>query len=221
MKPIYSAALVNGVWGDPGVCVDLRYERRAILFDIGDVTALSTRILLRVSDVFVSHTHMDHFAGFDHLLRVCLGRDTGVRLYGPAGFIAQVGHKLHAYTWNLVHNYATDFVIEVHELVENGLVRRACFRSRERFQCETLPAVTVTDGVLLEDAQFLVRTLPLQHHDIVSLAFSFEERTHINVWKSRLDERKLPSGPWLTELKKASTRRRARRHADFDSMAYA
>ncbi len=36
----------------------------------------------------------------------------------------------------------------------------------------------------------------------MSLAFSFEERTHINVWKSRLDARQLPSGPWLTELKK-------------------
>jgi ribonuclease Z len=59
---------------------------------------LSTRVLLRVSDVFVSHTHMDHFAGFDHLLRVCLGRDSGVRMYGPPNFISQVEHKLAAYT---------------------------------------------------------------------------------------------------------------------------
>lgn len=29
----------------------------------------------------------------------------------------------------------------------------------------------------------------------------FEEGTHINVWKNRLDELRLPTGPWLSELK--------------------
>jgi ribonuclease Z len=159
-------------------------------------------MLLRVSDIFVSHTHMDHFAGFDHLLRVALGRDTGVRLYGPEPFVSQVEHKLAAYTWNLVHNYATDFVIEAHELTTDGCVRSARFRSRERFNREPLPDSFAAAGVLLEDDQFRVRALPLEHHDIVSLAFSFEEHTHINVWKSRLEEQQLPSGPWLTELKK-------------------
>ena len=92
------------------------FRTDALLFDIGDISRLPTRKLLRISDVFVSHTHMDHFAGFDHLLRVCLGRDTGVRMYGPPDFIEQVGHKLHAYTWNLVENYAADFTVLVHEL---------------------------------------------------------------------------------------------------------
>jgi ribonuclease Z len=202
MRPIYHAKLVNGVWGDPGVCIDLKFQRRALLFDIGDVQALSTRVLLRVSDVFVSHTHMDHFAGFDHLLRVCLGRDTGVRLYGPEHFIAQVEHKLAAYTWNLVQNYSVDFVIEAHELHPDDRVCRARFRSANKFAREALPDQVARDGVLLHDDQFRVRTVALEHHDIQSLAFCFEESTHINVWKNRLESRGLPTGPWLTELKK-------------------
>jgi ribonuclease Z len=202
MRPAFSAQLVNGVWGDPGVCIDLRFLRRALLFDIGDISSLSTRVLLRVSDVFVSHTHMDHFAGFDHLLRVCLGRDTGVRMYGPEGFIARVGHKLAAYTWNLVQNYSTDFIVEVHELHLDGRVLRTRFRSRTQFQPEPLGASSAEAGVLLREDPFIVRAMPLEHHDIVSLAFSFEESTHINVWKNRLEEKQLPSGPWLTELKK-------------------
>jgi ribonuclease Z len=201
MRSVFQAKLVNGVWGDPGVCIDLKYQRRAVLFDIGDVSTLPVRTLLRVTDVFVSHTHMDHFAGFDHLLRVCLGRAAGVRLYGPPHFVSQVEHKLSAYTWNLVQNYEVDFVIEARELHSDGRVERARFRSREQFRREPLGDLRSCSGVLLEDEQLRLRALPLEHHDIVSLAFSFEETTHINVWKSRLDERGLPSGPWLTELK--------------------
>ena len=144
---------------------------------------------------------MDHFAGFDHLLRVCLGRDVGVRMYGPPQFIEQVGHKLAAYTWNLVENYPIDFVIEVHEM-HPGVLRRAIFRSHKRFQCELCESTPLASGVLLDDPQFKVRAAALDHHNIVSLAFSFEESTHINVWKNRLQELGLPTGPWLTELKR-------------------
>ncbi len=202
MRPSFQAKLVNGVWGDPGVCIDLKFQRRAILFDIGNVQALPTRLLLRVSDVFVSHTHMDHFAGFDHLLRVCLGRDKGVRLYGPPHFISQLEHKLAAYTWNLVRNYAVDFVIDACELRADGRLARARFRSAEQFGREALPEVYAAHGVLHEEPQFRVRALALDHHDIVSLAFRFEESEHINVWKNRLEARSLPTGPWLTELKR-------------------
>lgn len=201
MRPIFDATLVNRPFGEPGVLLDLKFERRAILFDIGDVTRLPTRKLLRVSDVFVSHTHMDHFAGFDHLLRVCLGRDTGVSLYGPGRFIGQLEHKLAAYTWNLVENYATDFVITAHELDAAGHMQRARFRSRARFEREVLPDQAAPHGLLLDGGSFRVRTTALEHHAIPSLAFAFEEETHINVWKNRLDELGLPTGRWLTELK--------------------
>jgi len=202
VRPIFHAELVNRAFGDPGVFVDLRFERRAMLFDIGDITVLPTRKLLRVKDVFVSHTHMDHFSGFDHLLRVCVGRDRGVNLYGPGEFITHLEHKLAAYTWNLVENYETEFVIVAHEIDTRGCVQRAQFRSTNRFQREALPGASASDGVLLETPLFRVRSVPLEHHDITSLAFSFEESVHINVWKSRLDELQLPTGPWLTELKK-------------------
>jgi ribonuclease Z len=86
----------DGRFGDPVLYADLTFERRALLFDIGDIAALVPHQLLRVSHVFVSHTHMDHFAGFDH--RVLLGRDKKLTLFGPAGFIDQVEHKLRAYT---------------------------------------------------------------------------------------------------------------------------
>ena len=182
MRPIYQAELVNGVFGDPGVYIDLKFASRALLFDIGDVSSLPTRKLLRISDVFVSHTHMDHFAGFDHLLRVCLGRDAGVRIYGPRGFIDQVEHKLHAYTWNLVENYVSDFTVTTHEL-DGVTMRRALFRSRNRFERGSLQECRIADDVVLRDEQFQVRARAFDHHGLPSYAFAFEEHTHLNVWR--------------------------------------
>src|SRR5450759_1947688 len=100
MRPIITPELVNGPFGDPALYLDFRFERRAMLFDMGDLAALPPKKILRLSDVFVSQTHMDQFAGFDRVLRICLGRDTALRLYGPPGFLDHVGHKLAAYTWN-------------------------------------------------------------------------------------------------------------------------
>jgi ribonuclease Z len=201
MRASFQADLVNGVFGDPGVYVDLKFQNRAILFDIGDVTSLATRKLLRITDVFVSHTHMDHFAGFDHLLRVCLGRDVGVRIYGPPHFIEQLDHKLHAYTWNLVQNYTSDFIVTAHEITSSTHITRARFSSRNRFQHEPLHAIEATDEIVLKDDAITVRARAFDHHGLPSLAFALEERSHINVWKNRLEELQLPTGPWLTELK--------------------
>ena len=63
------------------------FDRRALLFDLGDLSPLPPRKLLRITDVFVSHRHMDHFSGFDHPLRFVLRRDQIFTFYGPPGLI--------------------------------------------------------------------------------------------------------------------------------------
>jgi ribonuclease Z len=79
----FDPTLINDPFEDPGLYVDLVFERRALLFDLGDLSRLAPRKLPRVSDVFVTHRHIDHFAGFDQLLRVFLGREKAVGIYGP------------------------------------------------------------------------------------------------------------------------------------------
>lgn len=205
MTPLVQARLVNDPFGDAGLYLDFRFGRRAILFDIGDIHALAPRQLSRISHVFVSHAHMDHFSGFDRLLEVCLARRVRLDLFGPPDLIERVEHKLRGYTWNLVAHNATDLVIGVAELHGSRIGAAAEFHTRESFARRAVPPPDLPEGVLLDEAEFRVRAATLDH-GIPCLAFAFEEKRRINVWKSRLTRLGLPVGPWLTELKAAVRR---------------
>ena len=99
MRPSLLPHLVNGPFEDPALFIRFLFENRAIMFDLGDIHALSTRDILKLTHVFVTHTHMDHFAGFDRLLRIFLGREKQLHLFGPRGFIRNIEGKLGGYQW--------------------------------------------------------------------------------------------------------------------------
>ncbi len=202
MAPRFHPSLVNDPLGDPGLYVDFMFEKRALLFDLGDLGPLSSRKLFRISDIFISHMHMDHFYGFDRLLRLFLGRDWQLRLYGPSGLIDAVDDRLASYTWNLVGNYTSDLAIIVHELVSPDQVRLAEFHTRDAFHRRASREITIRDGILLDESSFHVRTAMLDH-GITCLGFALEEKSHINIWKTRLDDLGLSTGPWLGLLKEA------------------
>ncbi len=202
MKPLFHPQLINGRSGDPGLLVTFAFERRTLLFDLGENGSVSARTLLGVSHAFVSHTHMDHFVGLDRIVRLRVGRGRGLQLYGPPGFIEQVGHKLAAYTWNLVGNYPEDFVLTVWEAEQDHRGRRAAFHSCDGFRPHEAEPVAYPDGVLVQEAVFRVRYTTLDHR-IPSLAFLLEEERHVNVMRNRLAERGLPVGPWLQQFKRA------------------
>jgi len=205
MTPIFHPVLINSPFDDPGVFVDFLFSRRAILFDLGTLNNFSTRKLLRTSHVFVSHAHIDHFIGFDHLLRLCLGREKRLHLYGPPGFVAQVRQRLAAYSWNLVFSYDTDFTILASEVHADGSGLSAEFHCQRRFAVEALHPCSFAGEVLHDEAGLRVRVAHLDHK-IPSLAFSLEEKWHVNIMKNRLAELGLAVGPWLKELKGAIVR---------------
>jgi ribonuclease Z len=205
MRPMFHPHLVNDPFGDPALYVDCLFQKRALMFDLGDIRALPPRKILRLSHVFVSHAHMDHFMGFDWLLRICLGRERAMHLFGPPGFLAQVEHKLAAYTWNLVDNYDTDFTLHVTEVAPGILARRATFRCRGAFHRENEFELPHPSDILMDEALFRVRATLLDHRT-PCLGFALEETAHVNVWKNRLEEAGLVPGPWLQEAKRAVLR---------------
>ncbi|MBI3799626.1 MAG: ribonuclease Z [Deltaproteobacteria bacterium] len=201
MSLTFAARLVNGPFGDPGLYIDLHWEGRALLFDLGHNDALPSAEMLRVSHVFVSHCHIDHFIGFDRLLRLFLARDKKLYLFGPPGILACVEGKLRGYTWNLVDNY--DFAIEAAEVAPDS-IRRRLFSAATGFVPEELPPLPF-HGTLLDEPAFRVRTAHLDHR-IYSLGFALEEKSHLNVDTTELHRLGVPAGPWLTELKRALRR---------------
>jgi ribonuclease Z len=197
MTPTFHPRLVNGRFGDPALFVEMLHRREALLFDMGDLSELGTRDLLRISHVFVTHMHMDHFIGFDRLLRVNIGRQKVIRIIGPDGICERVHGKLQGYDWDLADRYDADLVFVVTGLRENGPPRGARFRFQRRFAWEVpvpLPPVAV-EG-------FEVHSAFLQHHG-PCLGYALSEPAHANVWKNRLDELEIDAGPWLNKLKKA------------------
>lgn len=205
MKPLFHPALVNDPFGDPGLYIDFLFERRALLFDLGDLSRLSPRKLLRVSHCFVSHTHVDHFIGFDQLVRICLGRDKSIQLYGPPGFTERVSHRLAGYTWNLVGSYPTDFTVVVAEPAADAGLAVTEFHCRKGFLPEQATSVSCHEGILLDEPGFVIRSVVLDHR-IPCLAFALEEKNHVNILKSRLADLGLSVGPWLTDVKRAVVR---------------
>ncbi len=203
MRSIFEARLVNDATGDPGVYVDFRSRRRALLLDLGDNTALSPRNLLRLSDAFVSHTHMDHFIGFDRVVRTCVGRHTGMRLFGPPGFVAQVERRLGAYTWDRVERYETEFELTVTELDASGATLSARFRTGTGFALEPLPLGRVEQGVLVDEPGFRVRCELLDHRT-PCLGFAVEEKTRVSVRSNVLEQLGVKIGPWVADLKRAA-----------------
>jgi ribonuclease Z len=193
--------LVNDAFGDPALYVDLMYQRGALLFDLGELGALPPRKILRITHCFVSHAHMDHFAGLDRLVRLFLARPGRLHLYGPPQFVARVEHRLAGYTWNLVHNYDTDFTIVATEADADGRALSAEFHARHGFARSSERRFTCEDFVLVQHPSFRVRYTMLDHK-IPSLAYVAEEARHVNVLKTRLEDRGLVVGAWLNTLKR-------------------
>ncbi len=198
MKPAFIPRLINHPFGDPGLYVELRYLGQALLFDLGRIDRRPATSLFKLHHVFVSHTHMDHFIGFDHLLRLFLARERDLHLYGPPGFIENVRGRLAGYTWNLIESYPLQ--LTVHEIGPQR-VRSVALPARTAFTPEQ-ESERPFDGVILDEPDYQVRTAHLDHK-IPSMGFALEEKTRLNVRPERLDALGVPAGRWLNELKRA------------------
>jgi ribonuclease Z len=201
MRPIFHPRLINGVFEDPGLFIPFFFQRRAVMFDLGDISALSPRDIRKITHVFVTHTHMDHFIGFDSLLRTLLGREKTLCLYGPEGFLKNVEGKLAGYSWNLVQNFSNQFNLRLTEIRPTATITRE-YRGHDKFRPGGPQQEAAFEDLLLEESAFSVSAVVLDH-SIPCLGFCIKERFHINIIKENLETLGLDTGPWLQSFKQA------------------
>ncbi|MEJ2455101.1 MAG: MBL fold metallo-hydrolase [Candidatus Thiodiazotropha sp.] len=193
---IAHASLINGVFGDPLLHLRLRHQRRSLLFDIGEAGRLPGRIAHQVSDLFISHAHMDHIGGFLWLLRSRIGDLPACRVFGPPGIAQHLWGLMCGIHWDRVGENGPIF--DIAEVQGDEL---------ERFRIQAgkpnkvqLGKERLCGGLLLDEPAFCVRTVTLDH-GIPVLAFAFEPRNQFNVRKEQLLKQRLQPGPWLNTLK--------------------
>jgi ribonuclease Z len=191
-----SALLVNGLFGDPLLHLRLRQEARSLLFDLGDSSRLPAKIAHQVTDVFISHAHMDHIGGFLWFLRSRIGESGLCRLYGPPGLADHVCAFIAGVRWDRIADLGPR--LEVLELHGERLHR---FSIQVGLQRSLGGQRQVPGGVLLDEPGFRVRAITLDH-GIPVLAFAFEVPRTFRIRKDRLAASGLCGGPWLGELKR-------------------
>ena len=201
MRPSFHPRLVNGPFEDPALFVPFFFEKRALLFDMGDLHRLSAKEILKLTHGFVTHTHMDHFAGFDALLRIFLGRQKAFHVFGPPNFLQNIEGKLASYTWNLVENYSHGFFLKATEVHPTYTISRI-YDCKKGFKSNRAPEEAPFDGTLLAEPAFSVHAIHLDHK-IPCLGFTLKERFHVNIMKDSLKRLKIPVGPWLRRFKEA------------------
>ena len=193
-----TAVLVNGVFGDPLLHLRLHNRRRSLLFDLGEGGRLPARLAHQVTDVFISHAHIDHICGFLWLLRSRIGVPTPCRLFGPPGLADRIASLINGIHWDRIGEGGPRF--EVTELHEDRLLGYGLQAGRTgKVELAPRPA---PDGLLLADADCRVRAVTLAHAGIPVLAYGLELPAKLTIIKERLLAARLTSGPWLGELKK-------------------
>jgi ribonuclease BN (tRNA processing enzyme) len=189
------AILVNGVLGDPLLHLRLRHRRRSLLLDLGEGSRLPARIAHQISDIFISHAHLDHIGGFLGLLRARIGTREPCRVWGPPGLAGHIGHLLQGILWDRIG--AGGPLFDVAELHPGRLLR--C-RLQAGLPAQPLPDLPLADNLILDDPDLRVRAIALDHGTPV-LAYGLETRARLNVRAERLAALGLSPGPWLGRLK--------------------
>lgn len=191
-----TAVLVNGILGDPLLHVRQHNRKQSLLFDLGEGNRLPARIAHQVSDVFISHAHLDHISGFLWLLRSRIGELPGCRIYGPPGLARHIAGMIDGIHWDRIGSRGPVFkVSELHGNRLEGFRLQAGGKEVERLGHRPAP-----DGLIVDDPAFAVRAATLDH-GIPVLALALEQKPEHHVSREALGEMGLSPGPWVGALK--------------------
>jgi ribonuclease Z len=168
----------------------------AFLLDCG-TQRLGHARLLRARFLFLSHTHLDHFIGFDSWMRVHLGSSNTLHVIGPAGVARHVYHKIHGYVWNLAESVYLKFTVTELEPLR-------CFQLLPGTGYELEELSSRWPGIDPHD-EWKFRYEALQHLSIVSCGYRLYMPESWRVDEDALALTGFKPGPWIRQMKMQET----------------
>jgi ribonuclease Z len=164
------------------------------LCECGQASDLTVKECQNLAALFISHCHIDHFIGFDTILRHQLGIGKKVTILGPKGMAEIVRHKILGYHWNLIEPGSITYEIrELHAPYE--------FHTYElnppTWDLQDLGPQKTT--IPYQNEAFQVEYCLLDHGTpSVAYLFKAHDKTSIDLTGSGLQP-----GPWVKQLKEA------------------
>lgn len=193
-----TATLMNGVFGDPLLHLRLMNLKQSMLFDLGSGERLPAHLAHQLTDVFITHAHMDHIGGFFWLLRSRIGDFPPCNIYGPPGMADHIDGMINGVHWDRIGESGPRFrVCELH-----GDYLQITGLQAGKKQRGIIGQKRITDNVMLQAPTFRIQAIMLDHGTPV-LAYRFEQKPRLNIRKRRLKDTGVPPGPWLGDLKRA------------------
>lgn len=191
----------GGAFDDPALVIAPANSDLWLLLDCGTLHGLKTRDLQKVRWLFLTHLHIDHLIGFDHLLRVRLFSPVPLTVYGPAGTAAVIAHRLKGYAWNLTSG--SPFRVRVFECL-SGSREAAEFLCHHRFDpqpCneEGLKEAPGEQGQVKLPGGLTVTPHPVEH-GVPCLAYRLDRVTPPKFLLEAALGMGLKPGPWVSDL---------------------
>ena len=177
--------LINERYEDPGMFLQIENIGDYILFDIGNIYKLDRSLIKKINKIFITHTHMDHFIGFDYLLRLKLGKQQVVEIFGIYPVAENIYHKLQGYIWNLVE-FEPQIIFLVKQY-KNGYFYHYRFDIKKKFKKEFIKRTKAKNDVIYENKDYKVNFAVLDHK-IPVLGYSLEFPDKLKLKKELIRE---------------------------------
>ncbi len=182
---------------DPYLMVDFYNENMLLLFDCGIRVWGQIKTIMKIRHLFISHAHIDHMIGFDHIIRSLLGENKRVSIYGPSGIIQRISSKLEGYDWDRAEDQ--ELVLEVHELGGHQRLIQT-FECKHQFKLNKKAVITPWTDAVVQEKNFCVKAIETDHGGSPCLAYYMEEIDHMRIDKDRMTALGLEPDRWVGQL---------------------
>jgi ribonuclease Z len=192
--------LVNGSGGDPCLYLDFPGEHNALLFDTGELAELPTSLVADVGAIFYSHFHMDHFVGFDRVLRANINHKKTILVYGPSGTAQRLGARLGSYQFYRFPFMRLRFLVHEIDPDDPAVATVTEFDCQNDFRAEPVKRPLRLKGGVCHDAADCRVRFAFVSHSVTCINYAMELKRGYRFDREKARTGVLRPGAWVREV---------------------